>query len=98
MFAISAEAGEVSRSVSNDFSHAWERYASGDGGRAQLTYGYNTTFIDEDYAWAKHSEKSHYAAVYNGNGWHTGSGAKPGRTSRVDVTHGGDYVLYKNNF
>lgn len=90
----SASAASVSKTYSGSFSKAWERYASSTDGKANLTYGYNTTWINEDYAWAKHSTKSHYAAIKNGNGWHTGKGKAAGSTSKIEVTHKGTSVTY----
>lgn len=90
---MKADAGSI-QSYGSTFSAAWERYATGDGGRAGLTYGYNTTLVNEDYAWAKHSTQSHYAAVYNGTGWHTGKGVNAGSTSKIEVTHSGTAVKY----
>ncbi|SET56154.1 mediterrocin family bacteriocin [[Clostridium] polysaccharolyticum] len=90
-------AGSIEASASS-FSKPWERYKSGDNDNAELTYGYNTWAIDEDYAWAKHNTKSHYASLKNGTGWHTGSGKGAGSLSRVDVTHSGSSVSYYNNY
>lgn len=92
--AVPANASSVSKSYSGSFSSAWERYATGDSGKASLTYGYNTFLINEDYAWAKHNTKSHYAALYNGSGWHTGSGKSAGSTSKIEVTHKGSSIKY----
>ena len=92
--SISASAASVNKTYKGSFSKAWERYASGDNGKANLTYGFNTFLINEDYAWAKHSTKSHYAALKNGKGWHTASAKSAGKTSKVEVTHKGSSVSY----
>lgn len=92
--SLTVSAQSLSKTYSGSFSKAWERYASGDNGKANLTYGYNTWAINEDYAWAKHNTKSHYAALKNGSGWHTGSGKKAGSTSKIEVTHKGSKISY----
>lgn len=91
---VVSAASSISRSYSGSFAKAWERYASSGNGQANLTYGYNTFLINEDYAWAKHNTKSHYAAIKNGKGWHTGSGKAAGKTSKIEVTHKGSTVSY----
>lgn len=48
---------------SRDFSASWQLHAAGDGGKAGLTYGFNTRFFDEVYAQAKHSTQTHYAKL-----------------------------------
>ncbi|MDE6313412.1 MAG: hypothetical protein K2M46_07280 [Lachnospiraceae bacterium] len=92
--SLSVCAKPLSRSYSGSFSKAWERYASEDSGKAGLTYGFNTFAFNEDYAWAKHNTQSHYAALKNGSGWHTGSGKKAGSTSKIEVIHKGTSISY----
>ena len=92
--SMPASASSISKTYSSSFSKAWERYASSSNGKANLTYGYNTLLINEDYAWAKHDSASHYAAIKNGNGWHTGPGKSAGSTSKIEVTHSGKSVNY----
>lgn len=93
-FSVPVSAASVNRVYTGSFSKAWERYASSSNGNANLTYGYNTFLINEDYAWAKHSTLSHYAAIYNSKGWHTGPGKSAGKTSKIEVTHNGDTIYY----
>lgn len=93
-----SEAASISEHYSGTFDRAWERYAGGDNSNAQLTYGFNTWAFKEDYAKARHNAKSHYAAIKNGNGWHTGAGKSAGSTSRVDVIHSGTSISYYNNY
>ena len=38
--------------------------------------------------------KSHYAAINNGKGWHTGKGKVAGKTSKIEVTHKGSSIKY----
>lgn len=92
--SISASAASVHKTYKGSFSRAWERYASGDKGKASLTYGFDTFLINEDYAWAKHSTKSHYAAIKNGKGWHTATAKSAKKVSKVEVMHRGCTVSY----
>lgn len=80
------------------FPKAWELHASGDSGRASLTYGYNTFLINEDYAWANHSTKKHYASLTNGNGGFSGPNKSKGSVSKIEVRHSGSTVTYKCNY
>lgn len=97
-FSSSAYALDSIGGAANDFSSAWERYASGDGGRANLVFGYNTFLINEDYSWATHSSKRHYAQVANGTGNHFGPDLGAGGTSKIEVVHSGSLVGYANFF
>lgn len=92
VFSVSAE--EISCTYNGSFESAWERYASTEDGEGNLTYGYNTWAVHEDYAWASHDTKSHYAAIYNDKGWHTGPGKAAGSTSKIEVTHNGTSINY----
>lgn len=92
--SLSVSAKPLCATYTGSFKDAWERYASEDSGRAGLTYGYNTWLTKEDYAWAKHNTKSHYAALNNGSGWHTGRGKKKGQTSKIEVKHKGSKISY----
>ncbi len=78
----------------NSFTESWERYASTPNREGSLTYGFNTFAINEDYVWAQHDTEYHYAALFNGDGWHTGQGRAAGILSRVDVRHKGSSVTY----
>lgn len=80
------------------FSASWELYHSGDSGRASLTYGYNTFLVHEDYAWASHSTKDHYAAIVTANGTYTGAAKSAGSTSKIEITHLAYEVEYFNIF
>lgn len=93
LFPKFAFAGSVSKSASS-FDSAWELYASSADGKANMTYGFNTYAIHEDYVHGIHSTLSHYSALNNGSGWHTGTGKDAGKYSNVDVTHSGSYVSY----
>lgn len=91
---ICASAADSVSASASSFSDDWERYKEADDGLGVLTYGFNTFAIDEDYAWASHDTKSHYASLKNAKGWHTGSAKAGGKLSRVDVTHRGTSVSY----
>ncbi|MFJ5766859.1 hypothetical protein ACIP9C_16030 [Lysinibacillus sp. NPDC093210] len=61
-------------------------------------YGYNTRFINEDYVWANHATKEHYASLYNGD-WHTGPSRDASRLSKVEVRHGNtNTYIYRCNW
>lgn len=76
------------------FTSSWERYTSGDSSRASLTYGYNTAFVNEDYAWANHSLTSHSGYVSNGSGGFSGPTKGAGAVSKIEVTHKGSDIHY----
>lgn len=81
-------------SSGHGFTEAWE--ASTSEGDAHLTYGFNTMFVDEDYAWADHATEMHWASIKNGNEeWHTPIlPSLAGFTSKVEVEHAGTRVYY----
>lgn len=80
------------------FDKAWELSVTSDNGKGVLTYGYNTFAINEDYAHAYHSTKSHYAYVKNGNGSFSGSNVGKGKWSKIEVTHKGNTITYGNSY
>lgn len=86
----------MSRSYSGSFDSAWQLSAT--EGNASLTYGYNTWMVNEDYAWANHSELYHWAEVKNDNGSHRGVIRGPGTVSKKEVTHSGSRVTYYCNW
>ncbi|MBO4617868.1 MAG: hypothetical protein J5717_10960 [Lachnospiraceae bacterium] len=85
-------------SSGHSFSEAWEVSVTGDDGSAVLTYGYNTDWINEDYSWAYHYSKNHYASLTNGKGSFSGSNKDGGKWSKIEVTHNGTSVSYSNNY
>ncbi|MDR1018252.1 MAG: hypothetical protein LBM02_06075 [Lachnospiraceae bacterium] len=91
---VPVKAGSVTATYKGAFSKAWQRYKTGDSGRALVTYGYNTAFINEDYAWAKHSTKTHYSSLRNGKDIFTGSRKGAGKTSKIEVRHCGASTMY----
>lgn len=82
----------------DSFSKSWELYHSGDSGRAGLTYGFNTFLVHEDYAWATHSTKSHYAAIVTSNGTYSGPTKSAGSTSKIEIAHLAYEIEYFNIF
>lgn len=98
VLAQSSSAASLSRTVSNNFSKAWELYASGDSDRASLTYGYNTFLVNEDYAWAYHSTKNHHASLTNGTASFAGPNKGKGSVSKIEVKHSGSTVTYRTNY
>jgi len=97
--AKSANAGQIyATSSGHNFSSSWSVTKS--SGNNYLVYGYNTAYIDEDFAWAYHESKSHYASVYNGNGWHHSREKSGGNIAKIEVTHynAGETFIYQNNW
>jgi hypothetical protein len=90
--SMSAYAGDLSKTYSGQFTTAWELTAASD--YANLTYGFNTDWINEDYAWANNSNASHNASLTNGTGVHPGPAKAAGTVSRIEVTHNGSTVEY----
>jgi hypothetical protein len=89
---LSASAGDLSTTYSGQFTTAWECTIT--SGNASLTYGYNTAWINEDYAWANHSNAEHFASLSNGTGVHNGFTQAAGVVSKSEVTHNGSTVEY----
>ncbi len=108
LFAMSATAsathytGSNANSIyafySNSFTNPWRLYHTGDSGRASLTYGYNTFAINEDYAWANHSTKTHHAMVSRVGGSSQGAFNGPSRpagtVAKKEITHMSPEVFY----
>ncbi|MDR0489414.1 MAG: hypothetical protein LBG99_08510 [Propionibacteriaceae bacterium] len=83
-----AHAGQLKATHGNTgFTSAWQLYTSGDSNRAALTYGFNTTAIHEDYAWANHSTLTHYASLKNGKGTYAGPTKSVTAVSKIEITH-----------
>lgn len=96
--SMNVSAAQLSATNPRSFDEPWERYLSGDNGKASLKYGYNEFAFNEDYAWATHATKNHYASIYNGNGWHTGSNKGANGVSKIEVRHKGSSVSYYCNY
>lgn len=89
--ALASSTGQGSNNIwafyDGQFSKDWELYHSGDSGRANLTYGYNTFLIHEDYAWANHSTKTHHAHLGTRRGDYNGPNKPAGSVSKIEITH-----------
>ncbi len=90
---LTAHAGSVSKTVTSNFTSAWEKTATGSNG-SKLQYGYNTVLINEDTAYAYHPSASHYAKIQNGKGAHTSRSSFGGQWSKLEVVHSGQTVIY----
>ncbi len=86
----------LSRSYSESFDSAWEMIVT--EGNASLTYGYNTWMVNEDDAWANHSELYHWAEITNATDNFRGPIKGPGTVSKKEVTHAGTFVTYYCNW
>ena len=99
----SAKAFKVTPSRS--YTSAWEATAYATGSSKAyihyITYGYNTTLINEDYTWAQchvvSENEEHQAYVKNGNGTHKGSFVDHRFVSTIEVTHSGSSITYGCN-
>lgn len=58
-----------------------------------IEYGYNTSWINEDYTHTKGYLGSHNAIVSNNNGSYSDS-AKKNKWAEIEVRHPGSYVQY----
>ncbi|WP_141903961.1 hypothetical protein [Lysinibacillus sp. Y5S-8] len=81
-----ASAGTLESTYSGSFSKDWELYSASSDNKATITYGYNTSWINEDYVWANHSTKDHYGALYNG-AWHAAPSKSATELSKIEVRH-----------
>lgn len=90
---LTAHAGSVSRTVTSNFTSAWEKTVNGSNG-SKLQYGYNTVLINEDTAYAYRPSASHYAKIKNGKGVHTSRSSFGCQWSKLEVVHSGQTVIY----
>lgn len=98
---VSTSAGQVEKTSSGKtFKSSWSATAKNSSGNGTLTYGYNTDWINEDFAWANHKNYSHYASLKNANGWHTSSSKKKGAIAKIEVRHkyDGNVIKYRCNW
>jgi hypothetical protein len=79
-------------SAGHSFNNAWE--ASVTSSRYKYIYGYNTTWINEDYVHAIHYDYNHYAAVSNGGGGSGEDAAGPNSWAEIEITHRSSAVNY----
>jgi hypothetical protein len=93
-FAVpaTADAATVTKNSSGKgFSKAWE--VSTSGSNWLMKYGFNTSWIDEDYTHTTSSKYAHTATVSNANGAFTDYDSA-GYWAEIEVTHSGTYVEY----
>lgn len=55
---LTAHAGSLSKTVTSNFTSAWDKTVSGSN-RSKLQDGYNTFLINEDKAYAYHPSAGH---------------------------------------
>ncbi|WP_339149306.1 MULTISPECIES: hypothetical protein [unclassified Sutcliffiella] len=91
--ALTADAATKS-ATGTSFTKAWSKSVNTGDGAGVLTYGYNTAWINEDFAHAYHASKTHFASISNGNGSHVSSSVGAGKTAKVEVRHAGSTVTY----
>lgn len=91
-------AASITKSYNGSFAKKWEKSASTSDGGGVLTYGYNTTLINEDYAHGYHASKSHYTSVSNGNGSFTSGNVGKGQTAKISVQHKGSNISYSMTY
>lgn len=75
----------------HSFEDDWED--SVDTSNWTMEYGYNTSWINEDYTYTKHYTKSHTAKISNEKRSGKDS-ADAGEWAEIEVTHAGSTVLY----
>ena len=63
-----------------------------------LTYGFDTTAINEDYAFAFTVGSIHRSKIKNGNGWHTGPWKVANEWSDKEVRHKGSSITYRQTW
>lgn len=94
--ATSAFATTQSYSSSgHSFSNAWTEYDA--TSNWSIEYGYNTSWINEDYTSAVHDYYHHTAIVENGNGSYSDEDSA-GDWANISVTHSGSTVYYRLSY
>jgi hypothetical protein len=80
---------------SNGFKKQWSATKKSSNQRHYLTYGYDTTLINEDYAYANSIGYIHRSKIINGNGTHYGpKKAANSGYSDIEVRHKGTSIKY----
>ncbi|AJA48562.1 hypothetical protein CPAST_c24930 [Clostridium pasteurianum DSM 525 = ATCC 6013] len=79
-------------SAGHSFNNDWE--ASVTSSRYKYIYGYNTSWINEDYVHAIHYDYQHDAAVSNGGGGSGRDSAGPNSWAKIEITHKSSAVNY----
>lgn len=90
--STAAFADTISRnSRGQSFSNDWELSTSGTN--YIMNYGYNTSWINEDYTHTMHGKYDHSATVSNSNGAYSDN-AGSGSWAKIEVTHSGSFIQY----
>ncbi|MFT8322122.1 MAG: hypothetical protein ABF649_14580 [Bacillus sp. (in: firmicutes)] len=85
-------------SATSSFTNAWTATKKTGDGAGKLTYGFNTAWINEDFAYAIHDYKYHFANVSNGIGSHVSKSVGAGVSTGIEVRHYGSSVNYAINY
>ncbi|GMR63808.1 MULTISPECIES: hypothetical protein [Bacillus] len=94
--ATSVSADTVTKNSSGKtFKNDWELSTSGNNWL--MNYGYNTSWINEDYTHTTHSVYDHSATVSNSNGAYSDN-AGNGSWAKIEVTHSGSFIQYSITF
>lgn len=103
--AFAAESSIISATnktpKAHTFKSAWGetiKKTSATGSKHRFDYGYDTTLINEDYAYADSNGYQHRSKIVNGNGTYYGpkKWANDGYSNK-EVRHGGSTVKYYCN-
>ncbi len=83
---------------SHTFSSSWNesKTITYSGATCVLTYGFNTTLINEDYAYAYTNGDIHRSRIVNGNGTHNGPWKAANVWSDKEVVHSGNSITYRH--
>ena len=80
---------------SHGFKKEWSAVKKSSGKKHILTYGYDTTLINEDYAYANSIGYIHRSKLTNGKGTYYGpKKAANGGYSDIEVRHNGKSIKY----
>lgn len=82
-------------SSEHNFDSAWEAYNSDNSHAWDMTYGYNTSWINEDYCHTISYISTSTAVVDNASSFspHSAS-AGMNKWAKIEVTHNGSYIKY----
>lgn len=96
LLTTNSSATTLTKKVSgaNNFKSSWVKNAETSDGYGSVDYGFNTTLINEDYAYGHHMTKKHTAIVSNGGGSFSGPNSGANVASNIEVTHKGTNVSY----
>lgn len=91
-----AFAGSYSKTYSGSFASDWSKTVDTNvnGARLVLTYGYNTSFINEDTAYSLYYGAQHRSKIKNGNGTSYGPSVSAYEWSDLEIRHKGSSVTY----